>query len=559
MAPLLAAAHGTYLAVESKNAQITNIAGTSAGAIVAAILASGKNPEEFRTKFLTLGRKYLPKIALKPKGKLTPSPVYKLGILNRLFSGDSLYDTVAYRNFLHDLFTDPQNPRQNLVDFSRAVASYFPTANLYLQRSNQEKFDPSERIDHAIFKSSALPLVFHTYRDTDGNIDGGLFNNFPIDCLQQAPEFGRRVGITFRKEASREPKCLQEYLLLLASCVTESNVEESASLLPDQDIIFLTTSLGLLDFNKALIFVGDESKPGDAYVAIRDMVKERVLAIIEQETIKLQISSTLSSDISIQQELSFWKDKYARDISNLIKDIQTAHSYVYKARNIKLTKRIIEYRCYNLLDKDIYKRKDLCRITDYVCGIDGPIYAYGTTITSGSGAINPGTPQFYIQDSDGNEQKAQAISMPESYSGQIDSEYSNLMVFLEHPIPLTEKPFQITTTCQTDQVLYDLLSIDKYNEDIICTTCETAESINELFIICEIPKDLKDKVELIRYKPEGFDNFFWIDGRAMVKADFVKLNLSMVDSDFVRIGWIAQSLTRRSGTGFKAMARDKSS
>jgi predicted acylesterase/phospholipase RssA len=50
LAPLLAAAHGVYLAVNSDNskkAEITNISGTSAGAIAAAILASRKDPENF--------------------------------------------------------------------------------------------------------------------------------------------------------------------------------------------------------------------------------------------------------------------------------------------------------------------------------------------------------------------------------------------------------------------------------------------------------------------------------------------------------------------------------
>lgn len=146
---------GYIKALEERNIPIHAVSGTSMGAIVALLSASGLKADDMLDAFIDLDINSTTK-----RFKLLQA-VFREGL-------NTLYDR------LHGIV--------GVDDFSELQKTCFLTAS-ELKEGKPVIFKSGNPV-HAALASASIPLIFHPYHI--GNkvyVDGGLFNNFPIDPL----------------------------------------------------------------------------------------------------------------------------------------------------------------------------------------------------------------------------------------------------------------------------------------------------------------------------------------------------------------------------------------
>jgi predicted acylesterase/phospholipase RssA len=244
---LVAAAQAAYNAANPPSRDqpksrlvIRRISGTSAGAIAGCMLATNKDPEIFRQSIIGLAQKYWPKIN------------NRTGIIRsslKAYCGKPLYNSEAYRDFLGDLFLRTANI-EHMRDLP--IPCLFHATDI--RNGATKTYDGTENdhtIAEALFRSSALPFIFDTYKG-DPYVDGGLINNFPSYGLSDE-NLGDILGFGFRKHGEYKfksgPFGYSKALLFTAMDVA---TERALEKLPSANVHYIETNVDTLDFDLAL-------------------------------------------------------------------------------------------------------------------------------------------------------------------------------------------------------------------------------------------------------------------------------------------------------------------
>ncbi|RTY65521.1 patatin [Flavobacterium sp. GSP27] len=146
---------GVIKFLEEKNIRPSQIAGTSAGAIVGAMYAWGKTPEEILEFFKS---------------------IYLFHWKHLTFKKAGLIDSESFKSYFHTIFGEAV-----LGDLKIPIQI---TAT-DMVRGKLKIFAPETKITDAVLASSAFPGILSPY-EIKGSIysDGGILNHFPTDILQ---------------------------------------------------------------------------------------------------------------------------------------------------------------------------------------------------------------------------------------------------------------------------------------------------------------------------------------------------------------------------------------
>lgn len=151
---------GVLKFLEEKNIIPTQIAGSSAGSIVAALYASGKSPKEILDFFKS---------------------IYFFHWRHFTFTKAGFIDSESFKDYFYTIFAD-----STLADLKIPVHI---TATDMIE-GKIKVFGPETKTIDAILASCAFPGVMSPY-ELDGRLysDGGILNHFPTDLLQNQCEF----------------------------------------------------------------------------------------------------------------------------------------------------------------------------------------------------------------------------------------------------------------------------------------------------------------------------------------------------------------------------------
>ncbi len=140
---------------EEENIKPSHIAGTSSGAIVAALYAWGKKPEEILTFFQS---------------------IYFFHWKHFTFRKAGFIDAEAFKSYFYSIFKDAT--LGELPYRVHITATNIVSGKLHI-------FGPEIKIVDAILASAAFPGIISPY-EIDGKLysDGGILNHFPTDVLQ---------------------------------------------------------------------------------------------------------------------------------------------------------------------------------------------------------------------------------------------------------------------------------------------------------------------------------------------------------------------------------------
>ncbi|WP_428225545.1 patatin-like phospholipase family protein [Flavobacterium sp.] len=143
------------------------IAGTSAGAIIAALYAAGKTPVEILDFFKS---------------------IYFFNWRHFTFTKAGFIDAEAFKAYFKTIFKD------TCIN-ELPIPIYIAATDLI--KGESIVFDGQTKIVDAILASSAFPGVFSPY-EFEGNLysDGGILNHFPTDLLPESSHFNIGVYVS---------------------------------------------------------------------------------------------------------------------------------------------------------------------------------------------------------------------------------------------------------------------------------------------------------------------------------------------------------------------------
>ena len=265
---------GAYQALEEHGFQFKRVAGTSAGAIIAAFIAAGFTSEELNNE---LGNLELRTILDEPKSIL-PYKVFKwLPIYWRL----GMYKGQALENWL-----DQTLQKKGVRTFGdlppgvlQIIASDLSNGRIFILPNELHKYNiPFENfpIAKAVRMSCSLPYFFEPVRLKINHrkiviVDGGVLSNFPMwlfdreNVMKERPVLGIKLSPNINEQPPREIKNALQMFEALFSTMKDAHDTRYISRKHEKNIIFiptegmLTTEFGITNEGKEdLIKIGKE-------------------------------------------------------------------------------------------------------------------------------------------------------------------------------------------------------------------------------------------------------------------------------------------------------------
>jgi predicted acylesterase/phospholipase RssA len=414
LVPLLGAAHAVHDQAEQLGYDITRVSGASAGAIAAAMLAMGMNPTEFRERLLRLAKENMRQI-IRPLGRRS---------YLQALAGFTLYNSDMYRTFLRDLFTRRRHLSERKIDI-RIHASDIRNGSYKLYTGDNNE----DWLDDALFSSSAIPFLFHTYRHGGSFIDGGIIDNFPSALLMNDPDKGDVVGFSFQvKDPYQFDNGLKSYVTSIAFTAMDYSVERSLKQLSDENVYYISTDLSTLDFEQALEQLGNDNQYKNYKACVETFLEKLIVRkrekIAAENDFKAKAAKTESETVDRLQKAVAEAQQYVDTLGRL-------HRACCAADDFAVKKLIQTYRC-NALKSKHRTLRDEVRYEDHII-LHKDLHGYSVAITSGETHPEGGEIEFRITDLSDNEipHGGTSVASPRKY---ITADTHNILLFLSQPL-----------------------------------------------------------------------------------------------------------------------------
>lgn len=177
---------GAIACLENEGYEWENLAGTSAGAIVASLLAVGYTSNEIKDILYNIDY-----TSFKDKNKLQSIPL--IGDFLSIFIHKGIHSGNAIENFLHDKFIEKNKTKFKDISINgksklKMIAADVTRKKLLILPDDLTDYgiDPMNfEISKAVRMSLSIPLYYYPVKiEHDNNccfiVDGGLLSNFPI-------------------------------------------------------------------------------------------------------------------------------------------------------------------------------------------------------------------------------------------------------------------------------------------------------------------------------------------------------------------------------------------
>ena len=280
--------------------EITRLAGTSAGAVVAALYSARVDMGELRISLGTGELKTLFQNYSKPA---------ILEIAKRLIAGSPVCDPGPIRDFLRELLKGVDKT------YVKDLRPEVRIVSADVSKSSKHDHKPGDTLLEALMSSTAIPFVFRLWdnrrqpepssslfrkvwqkipspwqrtgdpgeaqADTDREepllVDGGICENLPInELLKEEHEFGPVVAITFCTGKYYRPVDILGFGKAVMDTAIDNSVHRARSMLPSSSIFEIGKwfPISTLDFAEAIEAAGTISKPGESYAKVGRMADE---------------------------------------------------------------------------------------------------------------------------------------------------------------------------------------------------------------------------------------------------------------------------------------------
>jgi NTE family protein len=510
---LLGAAEAIYTQQGPLNFKVARVSGTSAGAIIACILATGENPAIFRQRLINLAAERLNTICKKHSYP---------GLGFHLFFGNPLYDSDAYRQFLTDLFDLGTKKWEYLDELDRSIDVFVHAVDVRTREPKIYRKGEGGTIVQALFDSSALPFIFKTFKDQTGIFDGGLVNNFPAEVLLEGrTTYGPVAGFSFRREPIKFTfSGLKDFAGALVSTMMDNATYQALSKIPTGDVHYIETSTRTLDFQTAL----ENDLKGTNYAQYVRQANAFLADFLARY--RMQRSSMSSSAI-------------AKRMMELHDTLRERHKVLVKKVVLELKSNSLKVR--NLSDPssidEFYLSTELISVT--------PVYTFGFRLTIEEEVFNPGDIKPLVLDEERNSIGVSTFPIsPNLFGGEVPD--NNIILFFHEPL-IAGRKYTITFSGKAQEVLYDMITLRRY--DSISYFVRNTDHVEEVDLIVYIPTDLP---------PPALKQGSWTLSQGMIWKSGVELSKPELADfwnaypEFYPIGWRGRNLGRGDVIGIRA-------
>ena len=245
LADLLAAAEVVQEFEESKRLHITRVAGTSAGSIVAALIAAG--PGSVKS-----ARAYLDRYGDGIVQRIISNPSVGISAYWKLWWNNALCDGALVRQELTKLFQHVLGT-QGALHFKDLTNSHLTVVSASMvTRLKHVDSAPDTDLIEALLNSCSIPLVFRSAKELRTNpfVDGGLCENLPSGELStETNKFGPVIALSFPNYVDGQtPDTTFKFIYEMFSTAINNSVQRAAAQLPSHAVLKLETERGMLDF-----------------------------------------------------------------------------------------------------------------------------------------------------------------------------------------------------------------------------------------------------------------------------------------------------------------------
>lgn len=267
LAVMLPVADAFSTAQKNGRINIAKLAGTSAGSICAALVATEADFEEVRKYIVANGTSLL--------SKLVPAEAAALATRLRSQKKFGWRDAVTHRKFLWNTLYhgQPILNHEELNSFVKGLLRAGTGSDLhYIENCNSELTIISSNIvdsigvaqkngdlRSAIIDSCSLPVILRSFSSLSGthHVDGGLCDNLPVEGLMSDPT--APVFAVFPRQVRDIVKIdnIAKYIVSLLSASINHNVTRSMAMVPKPMRFEVETDLSLLDFDAAVQKLSD--------------------------------------------------------------------------------------------------------------------------------------------------------------------------------------------------------------------------------------------------------------------------------------------------------------
>jgi predicted acylesterase/phospholipase RssA len=290
---MLPIAHAFSLA-HGRNLNVTRVAGSSAGAICAALVACNADFVRVRHFIRDNGRakaKEMRRWCTTPAEDDWSQYVKHVVAAYTALRGDPLLKTDVLRNFLNDLFEyarfrpDPNRPNE-IFDILRNLLR--PNIELLITGSDLATSKGvtlnSNNLIETLVHSSAIPFAFRSFKQlsTSTIVDGGLCENLPTEELVKrqdpdGPVLCVAIAEPNENNKSKLPTNIVEYFRWLVSAPMNHNVLRAKAMAGESNVFEAKATVGTFDFEAAIEKLDDD----EWYNRTREEAEDRIRTIAE--------------------------------------------------------------------------------------------------------------------------------------------------------------------------------------------------------------------------------------------------------------------------------------
>lgn len=258
VAGLLPVAQAFYNLSEGKRPlfSIDRVAGTSAGSIAGAILASGIPPVQFKDWITSNHTEYSTKLA---------RPTFLFGAAFSLYWGYPLYSHEVIEKFIRNMFEavvgKEFDDRFSSMKIALSIcATDISNRDLVVYCSEKEVASRNYRpLSEAVADSCSIPFIFKGPKSAARPtiVDGGILDNLPVDALFDDDISNSSIfGVTVR-HSQYTPDILKSsrYAALIVSNLIDGNVRKSLARVNDTNVIDLVYPGDAMDFDFAVNYL----------------------------------------------------------------------------------------------------------------------------------------------------------------------------------------------------------------------------------------------------------------------------------------------------------------
>ena len=272
---------------------VTRIAGTSAGAIVGCLYAAGDNVIQLAR--IRLSNIKPPDIERTfpqpwPLGIFSPGSVKRAHMLYRLAKGNPLWATTFVEKILAEVLQEAGG-FETVNELNRARGIKVKIIAADLTNSGKVVHEGDEPLMTALMDSCGIPFCFRTWSKGGSRVivDGGICENLPseeLDSPQDIDEFGRVVGISFKKPSPKRVHDPLSFSTALLDTAMQNSMERARSRLGAGSVFSIETKLDTFDFVDAVVNGLDVAA---AYGFVKGRAKEWFKGFIDRQKRSKQV------------------------------------------------------------------------------------------------------------------------------------------------------------------------------------------------------------------------------------------------------------------------------